>query len=96
MRLHSREDWARIRELGRGRYLFRYGVLARGIPMGIVVSLLIELFDPSGAMPDVLLEPRFLMRLLLAVAVFAASGCVTALANWRLHERRYPEKGSAG
>ncbi len=93
MRLHSREDWEKIRALGRGRYLFRYGVVGRGIPMGIAVSLLIELWDPSGAMPDVLLETRFLGRLLLAVGVFAASGCVSALANWRVHERRFQEKG---
>lgn len=93
MRLHSREDWAKIRTLGRGRYLFRYGVAGRGIPMGIVVALLIELWDPSGAMPDALLEARFLGRLLLAVAVFSASGCISALANWRVHERRFEDKG---
>jgi hypothetical protein len=93
MRLHGREDWARIRTAGRGQYLFRYGVLGRGVPMGILVALLIELLDPSGAMPDALLEPRFLWRLLLAIAVFAASGCLSALANWRMHERRFEEKG---
>jgi len=92
MRLHSREDWAKIRTLGRGQYLFRYGAVGRGIPMGIVVALLIELWDPSGAMPDALLETRFLGRLLLAVAVFTASGCISALANWRVHERRFQEK----
>ena len=93
MRLHSKDDWAKIRALGRGRYLFRYGVVGRGIPMGILVALLIELLDPSGPMPDALLETRFLGRLLLAVAVFAASGCISALANWRVHERRFEEKG---
>ena len=93
MRLHSKEDWAKIQTLGRGRYLLRYGVVGRGIPMGIVVALLIELWDPSGAMPDALLEPRFLGRLLLAVAVFTASGCISAWANWRVHERRFQGEG---
>lgn len=93
MRIHSREEWAKLRTQGRGRYLFRYGVVGRGIPMGIVVALLIELWDPSGAMPDALLETHFLGRLLLAVAVFSASGCISALANWRVHERRFEEKG---
>jgi len=93
MRLHSEEDWSRIRTLGKGQYLLRYGVIGRGVPMGILVALLIELLNPSGAMPGALLEARFLWRLLLAVAVFAASGCISALANWRLHERRFEEKG---
>lgn len=93
MRLHSEEDWAKIRALGRGQYLLRYGVIGRGVPMGILVALLIELLSPSGAMPDALLEARFLGRLLLAVAVFSVSGCISALANWRVHERRFEEKG---
>jgi hypothetical protein len=93
MRLHSKEDWEKIRTQGPKRYLLRYGVVGRGIPMGVVVALLIELWDPSGAMPDALLEPRFLGRLLLAVAVFTASGCISAWANWRVHERRFQEQG---
>jgi len=93
MRLHSKEEWAKIRTLGPRRYLLRYGVVARGIPMGTVVALLIELWDPSGAMPDALLEARFLGRLLLAVAVFTASGCISAWANWRVHERRFQDQG---
>jgi hypothetical protein len=93
MRLHSKEDWAKIRTQGRGQYLIRYGVAGRGLPMGIVVALLIELWDPSGAMPDALLEARFLGGLLLAVAVFSASGCISALANWRVHESRFQEEG---
>jgi hypothetical protein len=88
MRIHSREEWAKVRTAGRARYLLRYGVIGRGIPMGVVVALLIELWDPSGAMPDALLETRFLWRLLLAVTVFSASGALSALANWGVHERR--------
>ena len=93
MRIHGEEEWAKLEAEGRERYLLRYGVIARGIPMGLVVALLIELWDPSGAMPDALLEPRFLGRLLLAIAVFSASGCISALANWRLHQRRFGGRG---
>jgi hypothetical protein len=57
--------------------------------MGIAVALLIELWVPSGEMPAALLEPPFLGRLLLAVAVFSASGCLSAFANWRVHQRRF-------
>jgi hypothetical protein len=61
--------------------------------MGIAIALLIELLDPSGPMPDALLAPRFLWRLLLALAVFATSGCLSALGSWRLHERRFDRPG---
>jgi hypothetical protein len=93
MRIYSKEEWAKLAAEGKGRYLLRNGVVGRGVPMGLVVALLIELWDPSGEMPGALLESRFLGRLLLAVAVFAASGCVSALANWRIHERRFGGKG---
>ena len=93
MRIHSKQDWAKIHADGKGRYLLRSGVIGRGIPMGLVVALLIELWDPSGEMPDALLAPRFLWRLLLALAVFSVSGCVSALANWRVHERRFGGSG---
>ena len=89
MRIHSKEDWAKIEAAGRRSYLLRYGVVGRGLPMGCVIGLLIELIDPSGPMPDALGEPQFLWRLLLAVAVFSASGCLSALANWRAHQRRF-------
>ena len=93
MPVHSEKDWAKIRARGKGRYLLIYGVTLRGIPMGLVVALLIELWDPSGAMPDALLAPHFLWRLLLALAVFSASGCLSSLANWRVHERRFGGEG---
>jgi hypothetical protein len=89
MRIYNEEDWARVRAGGKGRYLLRSGVIGRGIPMGLVVTLLIELWDPSGHMPDALLAPRFLWRLLLALAVFSAGGCISSLANWSVHERRF-------
>jgi hypothetical protein len=92
MRIHGEEEWAKLEAEGKGRYLLRYGVIGRGVPMGIVVALLIELWDPSGEMPGALLEPRFLARLLLAVTVFAASGCLSSLANWRVHARRFGGK----
>jgi hypothetical protein len=93
MRVHEREEWAKLEAEGRSRYLLRYGAVRRGLPMGIAVALLLELWAPSGEMPGALLEPSFLGRLLLAVAVFSASGCLSALANWRLHQRRFGGNG---
>ena len=48
MRIYSKEEWAKLEAEGRGRYLFRKGVIGRGVPMGLVVALLIELWDPAA------------------------------------------------
>jgi hypothetical protein len=93
MRIYSKEEWAKVEANGKGRYLLRKGVIGRGVPMGLVVALLIELWSPSGEMPGALIEPRFLGRLLLAVAVFSASGALSALANWRFHSRHFGGEG---
>ena len=90
MRTHSREDWTKVHAEGKRRYLLRYGVIGRGIPMGCVVALLIEVVL-GHQLPGALLEPPFLQNLLLAVGVFSASGSLSALASWGIHQRRYGE-----
>ena len=88
MRIHSEEEWEKVEAGGRGRYLLRYGVIGRGLPMGFVVALVIEA-ALGHPLPGALREPSFLRNLLLAVGVFSASGCGLALANWRAHQRRF-------
>jgi hypothetical protein len=88
MRIHSEEEWEKVEARGRGRYLLRYGVVGRGLPLGCVVAVVIEA-ALGHPLPDALGEPFFLRNLLLAVGVFSASGCVSALANWRIHQRRF-------
>jgi len=92
MRIHGREEWAKLQAEGKRRYLLRYGVIGRGIPMGCVVAVLIEAVL-GHQLPDALLEPSFLWNLLLAVGVFSVSGSLSALANWRVHQRRYDVGG---
>lgn len=88
MRSYNREDWIKVRAAGKRWFLLRNAVIARGLPMGIVVALVIEMYL-GRPIPDALLEPPFLARLLLAVGVFSLSSSLSALANWRYHERRY-------
>jgi hypothetical protein len=92
MRIHGSEEWAEVYAQGQRRYLLRHGVIGRGIPMGCVVALLIEAVL-GHPLPDALLEPPFLRNLLLAVGVFSVSGSLSALANWRVHQRRFGGEG---
>jgi hypothetical protein len=87
MRIDRVEDWHRVRAAGKTRFVLLSG-LARGIPMGLAVMILIELFA-GGPFPESLATWRFAWRALLAVAIFTASGCVSAMVNWGVFERRF-------
>jgi hypothetical protein len=90
VRSYSSEQWQTIRQAGRARFVLRHGFLGRGLPFGIAVAVLIELYL-GGVFPDFLTDLPFVGRLLFAVAVFTLSGSLAANANWLMHERRYAD-----
>ena len=77
-----------MRAKGKANFLFRYGFLGRGLPLGAVAALAIEAALGSP-FPDALTSGPFLARLAFCVAVMTLSGCVAATFNWNLHERRH-------
>jgi hypothetical protein len=91
MRAYSDEEWARVRERGRLRYVLGHALVQRGLPFGILAALAIE-YLLGEKLPGALWHLAFLGRLVLAVGVFTLSGCVWANANWRIHERHYGHK----
>jgi hypothetical protein len=94
MRLRQREEWEQIRSRGRARFVFVSGVVGRGLPVGLAISLAIEIVT-GEPIPESLASWRFAGRTLLAVAVFSISGCLTAHAAWRVHERRFSDEDPA-
>jgi hypothetical protein len=88
MRAFKPEEWARVRSRGKPAFLVRYGVLQRGVPLGVLIAVVIEA-TLGSPLPDALTSGPFLLRAVLFSAVFSASGCLAAHANWNLHERRY-------
>jgi hypothetical protein len=87
VRIDRIQDWQKVRSRGKARFLLVSG-LARGIPMGLAVMLAIELFA-GGPLPESLATWRFLGRALFAVAIFTASGAVSAAVQWGIQERRF-------
>jgi len=87
MRVFRPDEWPGVRARGKGAFLLRYGFLARGLPLGALVALVIET-GLGGTFPAALWSPSFLGRLLLCVAVFSVTGCINANVNWNAHERR--------
>ncbi|MDX1648677.1 MAG: hypothetical protein R3263_02375 [Myxococcota bacterium] len=90
MRAYREDEWKRIRERGEAAFLLRHGLLGRGLPLGVIVAVAVEL-SLGGTFPEALREPGFWGRLLFAVAVFTVSGSVASHYNWKVHERRYGE-----
>jgi hypothetical protein len=91
VRTWKSDEWQEVRARGKGAFLFRYGFLGRGLPVGSVVAIAIEGIRESP-MPDALGTPSFFALLFFCVAVMTASGCFTAHFNWNLHERRHAQR----
>jgi hypothetical protein len=93
VRVWRAEQWPEVRAKGKASFLFRYGFLARGLPLGVVAALAVEA-ALGGSFPDALASPGFLARLAFCIAVMTLSGCVAANFNWNLHERRHARGGA--
>jgi hypothetical protein len=91
MRLSNRDEWDRVRVRGRARYLVLTGVVQRGLPMGVVVALAVEVLT-GRPVPDSLVSARFVFTVFAGVALFSLSGCIRAATQWRLAERRFERR----
>jgi hypothetical protein len=92
MRIWRADEWPSVRARGKAAFLFRYGFLERGLPLGALVAVAIEAALGSP-WPDALWSAPFLLRLVGFIAVFSASGCLRANFQWNLYERRYAGRG---
>jgi hypothetical protein len=93
MTVRSREDWERLVARGQQEFLLRNGVLRRGLPLGILLGVVLELYL-GGRFPDSLASVSFWARTLLCVAVFSTSGVLRSLALWNAYRRRYETLGA--
>jgi hypothetical protein len=92
VRLSNRDEWERVRAGGRTRYLVLTGVVRRGLPMGVVVALAVEVLT-GRPVPDSLASARFVFMVFAGITLFSLSGCIRAAAQWRLAERRFERRG---
>lgn len=81
-----------MQERGERHFLLMRGVLGRGVPMGVLLAVALEL-AVGAPFPEAFSTTAFWGRLALCVGVFSASGCVSAHAQWRLLERRFARSG---
>lgn len=90
--IRSQAEWEQLRARGRADFILRNGVLRRGLPMGLVVGVALELYL-GGRFPGALQTAAFWGRLALCLGVFSASGSITAAASWRVYERHFGGSG---
>jgi hypothetical protein len=92
MRTWRADEWESVRARGKREFLFRYGFLGRGLPLGALVAVAIE-----GALghsfPAALWSAPFLAKLLFCVSVLTLSGCIRANLQWSLQEKRFAQRG---
>ena len=94
MAITSAEEWQAVRDKGLSNFVLRTGVLGRGLPLGVVVAVCIEVVI-GHPIPEALATWGFVGRLLMAVGVFSISGSISARAYWRSYERRFGGDGDA-
>jgi hypothetical protein len=94
MIVRSREDWEQLVARGQQQFLLQNGVLRRGLPLGILLGVVLELYL-GGRFPDSLGQASFWARTALCVVVFSTSGVLRSLALWNAYRRRYETLGGS-
>ena len=85
-----REEWEHLRRHGVWPYALRRGLL-RGLPMGLGIILLLELFQGKELGFSMLRDPATLGRFVVAVLLFSVGGIIQAYGRWRALDLRYGE-----
>jgi hypothetical protein len=83
-----RAEWERIRRTGIWPYAIQRGLL-RGIPLGIVIILLLELAQGRSLGAELFRDPAVLGRFALAIVLFSLGGVVSTYARWRALDLRF-------
>jgi len=83
-----RAEWERIRRTGVWPHAIRRGLM-RGVPMGLVIILVLELIQGRKLGVELFRDPEVLGRFALAVVLFSLGGVVSTYARWRALDLRF-------
>jgi hypothetical protein len=89
--MSSRTEWDRMQRLGFRHFVLR-GALRHGIPMAVVVVLLLEVISGTTLSRERVTSGEFGFRVLLCLAVFSASGAISAVARWKSAESLFGKR----
>ena len=89
----TREQWGKTRAAGRTRYLLLWGVLGRGLPMTVLLTVLFLVLEGRRLELALLGDASLWLRSLFAAALFSVGGVASAYARWRSMELRFDAEG---
>lgn len=86
----SQDQWSRIRNQGKTKYLLIHWVLSAAIPVSIIMPILVGLINGEGI--DYFVSGEFARRLLVYILLCTLIALIAGNRQWRKNEKRYSNK----
>lgn len=83
------DNWKFIRGKGKTRYVVETGVLQKGLPVGVLFSILNTWFDDQNVL--FFLHKTFWLTTLMYIAGCSLLSIISGLISWRSQERKYKQ-----
>jgi hypothetical protein len=93
LRTQRRAQWRKTREQGMPRFI-AIGALRRGVPMGALVLLALEIMEGGSFTAERFASGAFVERVLFVFAVFLAGGALSAFGRWKSNEALHGDGSS--
>ena len=89
MKTYDTKSWELVRAKGRAWFIWREGVLRRGLFVGAIFGIVFLLFDWHRQRLD---ASEFVAVVLMALTVMLASGLANGFLQWRRQEREFQNR----
>jgi len=90
MAIISQEQWTRIKNQGKTKYLLIHWVLLAAIPVSIIMPILVGIMNGGGI--DYFVSGEFVRRLLIYILLCTLIALIAGNRQWRKNEKRYTNK----
>ena len=92
----QREKWARIRRLGKLRYMIIYGIVLWGLPVAVLYVFITTFLDNNFSIQQVLqsalLRRLFFAKLFISLTLFPTCGFAVSWWLWDYNEKKYSDE----
>ncbi|MBS4537486.1 hypothetical protein GOQ27_03375 [Clostridium sp. D2Q-11] len=80
--------WTELREKGKTKYVWIYGVIFWGIPVAILSEILVQLLDGNYSF-GFLYNNDFYYKFLGRLIIFSIAGIFYGLSSWKSNEKKW-------
>ena len=82
------EEWNKMKPIGRGKYIWRDGVLKWGISIAVPMSFIVQAVDGGISLYSFSNE-NFITRLIINSVVFSIVGYIQSVSLWKKYKEKY-------